>query len=261
MTKSRFRSIWISDVHLGVKNCKADFLLDFLRYADCDQLYLIGDIVDFWYMPRGRRWPDSHNQVLQALLEKSNRGTRVIYIPGNHDELARQYTGLFFGGIEIVPHWIHETADGRRLLVSHGDEFDNAVKCGRLLEWVGDRGYNLLLFANHLINFMRRRLNYPYWSLANFLKQRIGRVADYIARFEQAAAHEAARRNLDGIICGHIHKPELREIGGIMYCNDGDWVESCTALVEHVDGRMEIIHWTDRTVVMLQERRIRSAAA
>jgi len=255
MSTLRFRSIWISDVHLGVKNCKANFLLDFLESTACENLYLVGDIVDFWHMPRGKRWPDAHNQVLQALLEKANLGTRVVYIPGNHDELARNYTGLFFGGVEILPQHIHETADGRRLLIVHGDSFDSAVKCGRLLEWVGDWGYGFLLFVNHLINFMRHRFNYPYWSLANFLKQKIGTVANYIVRFEQAAAHEAARRGLDGIICGHIHKPALTNINGVLYCNDGDWVESCTALVEHMDGQLEIIHWADKTIVMLQERR------
>ncbi len=255
MVKLYFRTIWLSDIHLGVKDCKAEFLLDFLHATDCETLYLVGDIIDFWQMPRGQ-WPDKHNQVLQLLLARSmQKGRRVIYIPGNHDAIARHYIGLFFGGVEIAPSQIHETADGRRLWITHGDEFDHIVQCGSLLEWLGDNSYSMLLHLNRLTNYARRYFNYPYWSLASFLKLRIRTIAQYIARFEQAAIFEAKRQGVDGIVCGHIHKPALQDIEGMVYCNDGDWVESCTALVEHPDGQLEVLHWADRNVVVLSERR------
>ncbi|MCC7220621.1 MAG: UDP-2,3-diacylglucosamine diphosphatase [Candidatus Contendobacter sp.] len=257
MASLHCRSLWISDVHLGFKECKAEFLLDFLRQSDCERLYLAGDLIDFWSLQRGGRWPALHGEVLKTILAKARAGTRVIYVPGNHDEVARDYFGLRVGDIEIAPEIIHLTADGRRFLVTHGDECDSAVRCGGpLLNGLGDWAYDLLLFLNRWYNRWRRRLNYPYWSLANFLKQRIGRATTYIARFEAAAAHEAMRRGLDGVICGHIHHAALRDIQGVLYCNDGDWVESCTALVEGLDGTLEILRWTDQqAVVMAREPR------
>lgn len=256
MQPYRFRSVWISDVHLGFKDCKAEFLLDFLETVDCEQLYLVGDFIDFWSLRRGGRWLAVHGQVLKAVLAKAKQGARVIYVPGNHDEVARDYLGLVVGEIKILPECEHHTADGRRFLVTHGDELDNAVKCGGWLAGVfGDWMYDILLFINRWSNRIRLRLNYPYWSLANFLKPRIGQAAAYIARFETAAAHEARQRGFDGIICGHIHKAELTDIGGVCYANDGDWVESCAALVEHADGRLEVLHWAAE----LAERRIRPA--
>ncbi|TVR64858.1 MAG: UDP-2,3-diacylglucosamine diphosphatase [Candidatus Competibacteraceae bacterium] len=239
-----FRSIWISDVHLGSKDCKAEFLLDFLQTINCEQLYLVGDLIDFWNLRKGGRWPTSHSRILKAVLTLARQGVRVTYIPGNHDEVARDYLGLRVGGIDIRPECEHLTADGRRFLVTHGDELDSAVQCGGWLVRVfGEWLYDVLLAVNRWTNALRRRLNYPYWSLANFLKQRLGRAAAYIARFETAAVREARHRGFDGVICGHIHKAELTEIEGIWYANDGDWVESCTALVEHPDGRLEILHW------------------
>jgi UDP-2,3-diacylglucosamine pyrophosphatase LpxH len=252
MAPTRFRSLWISDVHLGFKECKAEFLLDFLQQSECEHLYLVGDLIDFWSLRKGGRWPTAHSEVLKAIVGKARAGVRVRYVPGNHDDVVRDYLGLWVGGIEIAPEAIHVTADGRRFLVTHGDECDNAVRCGGpLLNWLGDWAYDLLLFANRWYNRWRRRLNHPYWSLANFLKQRIGRAAAYIARFEAAAAHEAARRGLDGVICGHIHHAELRDIHGVTYCNDGDWVESCTALVERFDGSLEILRWAHRRAVVV----------
>jgi UDP-2,3-diacylglucosamine pyrophosphatase LpxH len=259
MQQSHFRTVWISDIHLGLKDCKAKFLLNFLESTHCDTLYLVGDLVDFWSLRRGGYWSESHSRVLQAILAKSIQGVRIIYVPGNHDEVARDYIGLSVGGIEITHEVIHETADGRHFLVTHGDECDRAVKCGNPLKHrLGDWLYDLLLWANRWTNFTRRCFNYPYWSLANALKQRIGRATRYIARFEAAAAHEAVRRTLDGVICGHIHKARITRINGVLYCNDGDWVESCTALVEHHNGALEILYWADETVVVLQEHRNRS---
>lgn len=255
MATSRFRSLWISDIHLGFKECKAEFLLEFLQQSECEQLYLVGDLIDFWSLRKGGRWPSAHSEVLKAIVAKARAGVRVWYVPGNHDDVVRDYLGLWVGGIEIAPEVIHVTADGRRFWITHGDECDNAVRCGGpLLNWLGDWAYDLLLFLNRWYNRWRRHWNHPYWSLANFLKQRIGRATAYIARFENAAAHEAARRGLDGVICGHIHHAELRDIQGVMYCNDGDWVESCTALVERFDGSLEILRWThQRAVVIARE--------
>ena len=255
MPPAKFRTLWVSDVHLGFKECKAEFLLEFLQQTDCEQLYVVGDLIDFWSLRKGGRWPAAHGEVLKALVAKARAGVRVWYVPGNHDEVARDYLGLSVAGIDIVPEAIHVTADGRRLLVMHGDECDSAVRCGGpVLNSLGDWAYDLLLLLNRWYNRWRRRWNHPYWSLANFLKQRIGRAAAYIARFEDAAAREAARRGLDGVVCGHIHHAGLRERHGVLYCNDGDWVESCTALVERPDGSLEILHWTHpHAVVALRE--------
>jgi UDP-2,3-diacylglucosamine pyrophosphatase LpxH len=255
MASTRFRSLWISDIHLGFRECKAEFLLDFLQQSECEQLYLVGDLIDFWNLQKGGRWAATHSEVLKAIVAKARAGVRVWYVPGNHDDVVRDYLGLWVGGIQIAQEVVHVTVDGRRFLVMHGDECDSAVRCGGpLLNWLGDWAYDLLLFANRWYNRWQRHLNHPYWSLANFLKQRIGRATAYIARFEAAAAHEAARRGLDGVICGHIHHADLRDIHGVLYCNDGDWVESCTALVERFDGSLEILRWThQQAVVMARE--------
>lgn len=259
---NRYRAIWVSDVHLGIRDCKAEFLLDFLQKNPCDTSYLVGDLIDFWQMPRNRRWPDSHSEVLRWILSRAATDCRVVYIPGNHDEIARDCIGLFFGNVEILERTIHTTADGRKLLLVHGDEFDNAVRCNRITEWLGDHGYNLLLALNRLTSRLRRHWNYPYWSLAGALKRRIGHVARYIERFEHAAAHAARKAGCDGIVCGHIHHAAVRRIDGVLYCNDGDWVESCTALAERPDGSLNLIHWSDSNVVpMPAPPRVASAAA
>lgn len=241
----RYRAIWISDVHLGTRGCQAEHLLDFLRHTDSEYLYLVGDIVDGWRLRDAWYWPQSHNDVVQKILRKVRKGTQVIYVPGNHDEMFRDYTGLTFGGVRLEREWIHETADGRRFLILHGDDFDVVVKYAKWLAFVGDRAYVILLTLNHWFNYARRRLGYPYWSLSKYIKQRVKNAVEFVGRFEEAVAHEAARRNVDGVICGHIHTAEMRRIGDIEYCNDGDWVESCTALVEHADGELEILHWAE----------------
>lgn len=238
------RTVWISDIHLGTTGCQADALLDFLRHTDCDTLYLVGDIVDGWQLRRNWYWPQAHNDVLQKLLRKARKGTRVIYVPGNHDEFARSYLGHNFGGIDVAEEWIHTTADGRRLWVTHGDFFDGVVQCAKWLALVGDWAYTLTLRLNVQFNRLRARLGLPYWSLSNYLKQRVKRAVSYISDFESALAREARIRGMDGVVCGHIHHAEMREIDGILYANDGDWVESLTALCEHADGRLEILDWS-----------------
>lgn len=240
-----YRTIWISDVHLGTRGCKSEFLLDFLRCTESEHLYLVGDIVDGWRLKRSWYWHQTHNDVIQKVLRKARKGTKVFFIPGNHDELFRNFLDVQFGGILVADERVHDTADGRRLLVLHGDRFDAVVKHARWLAVLGDAGYNLLMAANHGFNVLRRRLGFTYWSLSGYVKQRVKNAVEYVGRFEQAVADEARRRQVDGVVCGHIHKAEMRMIGGVLYCNDGDWVESCTALVEHLDGRLEIIDWIE----------------
>ena len=240
----RYRSVWISDIHLGTPGCRAEALLDFLKSTECETLFLVGDIVDGWQLRRNWFWPQSHNDVVQKLLRKARKGTRVIFVPGNHDEFARRYVGHEFGGIEVAEDWIHVTADGRRLWVTHGDLFDGVVQCANWLAHVGDRMYEFTLRMNRHLNSLRARLGLPYWSLSGYLKQRVKRAVSYVGDFETAVAREARRRGVQGVVCGHIHHAELREIEGILYANDGDWVESLTALVEHGDGRLEIVDWS-----------------
>ena len=240
---NRYRSIWISDTHLGTRGCKVDYLLDFLRHNESDYLYLVGDIVDGWSLKRSWFWSQPHNDVLQKILRKARKGTRVIYIPGNHDEFARDYVDLLFGGITVAARAVHKTADGRRLLVMHGDEFDGVVACHKWLAVLGSQSYQCALVMNHWFNRIRRRLGYPYWSLSAYLKHKVKNAVQFIHDFEHAVSAEAVRCRVDGIVCGHIHKAEIREIDGVLYCNDGDWVESCTALAETTDGKLEIVHW------------------
>ena len=240
----RFRSLWISDVHLGTPGCQASALLDFLRQTECDTLFLVGDIVDGWQLRRSWFWPQTHNDVVQKLLRKVRKGTRVIFVPGNHDEFARRYVGHNFGGIEVVEDWVHRTADGRFLWVTHGDLFDGVVQCTKWLAHAGDRLYEITLRLNRHLNSLRARMGLPYWSLSGYLKDKVKRAVAYVGDFESAVAREARRRGVDGVVCGHIHRAELREIDGIVYANDGDWVESLTALAEHVDGRLEMIDWS-----------------
>ncbi len=238
-----YRAIWISDLHLGTRGSKAHFLLDFLRHTDSEFLYLVGDIVDGWRMRKSWYWAQSHNDVIQKVLRKARKGTKVIYIPGNHDEWLRDYTDLQLGGVLLLPEAIHVTADGRRLLVMHGDAFDGVVRYARWLAHLGDGAYELALMFNTVFNHVRRRLGYPYWSLSAYLKSRVKNAVQFIDDFANAIAVAARERDVDGVVCGHIHHAEMRHIGEVLYCNDGDWVESCTALVEHVDGRLEILHW------------------
>jgi UDP-2,3-diacylglucosamine pyrophosphatase LpxH len=243
--RTRYRTIWISDFHLGTRGCNAEMLIDFLDHVDSDTMYLVGDIVDGWRLRRKFYWPAAHSDVVWRLLKRAGRGTRMIFIPGNHDEAFRQFCGLDFGGIAIRRNAIHETADGRRLLVLHGDEFDAITLAHRWLAHVGDKAYTLLMAANRGVNTFRRRFGMPYWSLSKHAKARVKNAVAFISRFEEIVAEAAGARGVDGVVCGHIHTAEAREIAGITYYNDGDWVESATALVEHLDGRMEILHWSD----------------
>lgn len=242
----RYRTIWISDVHLGTRGCKADFLLGFLKDTESDTLYLVGDIIDGWRLRRSWYWPQAHNDVVQKILRKARKGTRVVFIPGNHDEFARDYTDHNFGEIEVMQEAVHVTADGRRLAVLHGDAFDGVVKYAKWLAHLGDWAYTLALTLNHYVNLVRRRLGLPYWSLSAYLKHKVKNAVQYMDNYERTMAEEARKQGVDGIVCGHIHHAELRDMNGIVYANDGDWVESCTALVEHADGRLEILRWLEQ---------------
>jgi len=240
---ARFRTVWISDIHLGTPGCQAEALLDFLKRVECDTLFLVGDIIDGWQLRRSWYWPQAHNDVVQKLLRKARKGTRVIYVPGNHDEFARKFLEHSFGGIEVAEEWIHTTADGRRLWVTHGDLYDGVIQCARWLALLGDTLYELTLKLNRHLNSWRARAGLPYWSLSKYLKLKVKRAVSYVGDFEDALAREARKRCVDGLVCGHIHHAELRDLDGILYCNDGDWVESLTALVERPDGSLAILEW------------------
>jgi UDP-2,3-diacylglucosamine pyrophosphatase LpxH len=239
-----YRTLWISDVHLGTRGCKAEILLDFLRHTESDTLYLVGDIVDGWQIRRSWFWRQSHNDVIQKLLRKARKGTHVVYVPGNHDEFLPDFVDQRFGGIELARRATHVTADGRRLLVLHGDEFDGLVSRHRWLAHLGDGAYQLAQGLNHVLAAVRRKLGLPYWSLSAHLKRSVKNALAVVDGFSSAVAAEARRAGADGVACGHVHHAEMRMIEGVLYLNDGDWVESCTALAEHRDGRLEILDWT-----------------
>jgi len=258
-----YRTIWISDVHLGTRGCQAEFLIDFLRHTESETLYLVGDIFDGWRMRRSWYWAQSHNDVIQKILRKARKGTRVVYIPGNHDECLRMYSSaaLVLGGITLEDEAVHETADGRKLLVIHGDVFDGVVKHARWLAVLGDWAYEAMMLVNTVFNLIRRRFGFGYWSLSAFLKAKVKNAVEYIGSYERVLVDVAKRRGVDGIVCGHIHTPEIRTIDGLIYCNDGDWVESCSALVEHFDGRLEIVRWMQvRELDPLTRRQMADAA-
>ncbi len=239
--RTRFRSIFLSDTHLGTGSARAEDLAFFLKRVSCDHLYLVGDIIDMWWLRHRWRWPASHSTVVRRLLKLSSRGVRITYVPGNHDDAARPYAGLEFGGIRVELAARHETADGRSFLVCHGDHYDLVVRTRPWLGMIGSAGYEALLRANRLWNAGRRVVGLPYHSLAGAVKQRVKHACMYVSRFEDELLAEARRGDCDGVICGHIHKPELRVAGDLTYANCGDWVESCTALVEHDDGRLELL--------------------
>jgi UDP-2,3-diacylglucosamine pyrophosphatase LpxH len=258
--RRRYRTIWISDIHLGTRGCNDRLLIDFLDHVDSDTLYLVGDIIDGWRLKKRFYWPERHNAIVRRVMKRAKHGTRVIYVPGNHDEMFRQFAGLNFGGVEIRRKAIHTTADGRRLLVLHGDEFDTIVLAHRWLAFLGDNAYELLMRLNLVVNAVRRWFDLPYWSLSKHAKKKVKNAVEFISRFEEAVAHEAARLKVDGVVCGHIHTAEERRFDDIVYYNDGDWVEGCTALVEHQDGRMEILHWADEIAARSAADPVRAAA-
>jgi len=239
----RYRTLFLSDIHLGTPGCKADLLLDFLRHHEAETIYLIGDIVDGWRLKRSWYWNAAHNAVIQEFLRKSRKGTTIVYVPGNHDEVLRDYTGLSFGGIDVMAEAIHETADGRSFLILHGDQFDSVVKYAKWLAYLGDYAYSAALVINNWLHEFRRFFGMPYWSLSAYLKNTVKNAVEYISSYELAVAKSARDRGVDGVICGHIHHAEIREMDGVLYCNDGDWVESCTAIAESGDGQLDILTW------------------
>jgi len=243
----RFRALFISDVHLGSRGCQAEQLLDFLRYHDADSIYLVGDIVDGWQLKSSWYWPQAHNDVVQKLLRQARKGARIVYLPGNHDEFLRDYYGTHFGGVEVQDRALHEGADGRRYLVIHGDLFDLVVTQARWLALLGDKAYDFAIGTNRLLNALRRRLGFPYWSLSQWAKLKVKNAVNFIGQFEKTLVAEAQRNSVDGVICGHIHHAAIHDRYGIRYINCGDWVESCTAVAEHHDGGFEIINWANST--------------
>jgi UDP-2,3-diacylglucosamine pyrophosphatase LpxH len=242
---SRYRAVFVSDIHLGTAGCQAEALLDFLKHHPSEYLYLVGDIVDGWQLRRRWFWPQAHNDVVQKMLRRARKGCRVVFIPGNHDEFARGFVGHQFGGIEVHEDTVHTTADGRTLWVTHGDYFDGVIQCAKWLAYLGDNAYEVTLKHNRHLNCLRARMGLPYWSLSAYLKHKVKKALNYVTDFEVAVAAEARSRGHDGVVCGHIHRAEMRTIQGTLYCNDGDWVESRTALVEHMDGTLEILYWDD----------------
>lgn len=240
-----FRTVWISDIHLGTKDCKAKELLEFIKHCRAKKIYLVGDIIDGWALKKRWFWPQEHNDVIQKLLRQARKGTEVIFIPGNHDEFARQFCGLNFGGIQVKHDDVHVTADGKKLWVTHGDLYDNIMQYARWLAFIGDRAYTFALWLNRVFNKIRLKLNYPYWSLSQYLKHKVKAAVSCITAFEDLLIREAKNKQCDGVVCGHIHKAELRIIDHVTYANDGDWVESMTALIENHDGSLQIIDWSE----------------
>ena len=255
--QAHYRTLFLSDVHLGTRGCQAELLLDFLRHNDAGTIYLVGDMIDGWRLKKGWHWPQSHNDVVQKLLRRVRKGGRIVFIPGNHDEFARNYLGITFGGIEVMDQCIHTAADGRRFLVIHGDQFDIVVRHARWLAYLGDWAYETALRVNTWLNRARRALGLPYWSLSAWAKLKVKNAVNFIGAFETALTEEAARQGADGVVCGHIHHAAIRQIGKITYVNTGDFVESCTAIAEHADGRMEILNWQ----LTVAQRKAREAVA
>lgn len=250
----QYRTLFVSDLHLGLGACQADLFLDFFKTVEAEKIYLVGDVIDFWRIRKRPQWYQSHNDVVQKLLRRVRKGTKMIYIPGNHDEILRSYVGMQIGGIDLKRRDIHETADGRKFLIIHGDEFDIVVRHAKWLAYLGDGAYNLALWANTHFNWVRRKAGLEYWSLSAYLKQRVKKAVNFIGEFESALSQEAHKHKVDGVICGHIHQVAMKQIGDVLYINTGDWVESCTAVGETLDGSFEIIHWVNGQSVTDPER-------
>lgn len=261
MSKKYYRSVWISDTHLCSRDCRVEYLLSFLKSVKCEYLYLVGDFIDVWQLKRRWYWPQAFNNVVHKVLAKSKKGAKVTYIPGNHDEFFRNFVGYQFGGVQIKDKAIHVTADGRRLLILHGDEFDMVVQYNKWLALLGSAAYDYLVTLNRILNLGRRKLNMPYWSLSAAIKRKVKNAVTYVGKYEEAMIHEARKHNADGIVCGHIHQPAVKQIDGLLYCNTGDWVENCTALVEEEDGKLSIIHWlTDWDMAAVSANQAQEAA-
>lgn len=246
MKHSQYRAIWISDLHLGSRHANSEYLLDFLRKTNSEYLYLVGDIIDFWKLGKHKYWPHVNNHIIRTVLKKARTGTRVIYIPGNHDEILRKYSGQELHSVTILREAVHTTVNGRTFLVTHGDEFDCVVQKSKWLAVVGSIAYELLLASNSLLNRLRASCGLPYWSVSAYLKSRVKKVVSFVGSYEREVAATARRKKVDGYICGHIHQAASKNIGGIIYKNIGDWVESCTALTEDSKGELNIICWTSK---------------
>ena len=251
MATLSYRTLFISDTHLGLRAARSEYLLDFLKHIECETLYLVGDIFDIWKMKTGWHWPMINNEIIRRVMDMTRRGTRVIYVPGNHDELFRAYQEFHFSGIDVRKEVVHRTANGQRFLVLHGDEFDVVVMHNKWLAHLGSGAYDLLLWLNRWFNFIRRRLGFGYWSLSAYLKKQVKEAVKYIGNFEQAVILAARERGMDGVICGHIHHAVITEFDDITYANCGDWVESCTAVAEQADGSLHLIHWSDESLQLL----------
>ncbi|WP_286271329.1 UDP-2,3-diacylglucosamine diphosphatase [Thalassotalea hakodatensis] len=256
------RTVWISDIHLGYKDCKAEYLLQFLDRLECETLFLVGDIIDVWSLSRRLYWPEQHNKVISKLMTMAKHQCRVIYVPGNHDINFREFSGHIFGNIEVHRSYIHETVDKRKLLIIHGDELDSVVRFSRINKYIGDSAYDFLLFLNRWTNIIRKKFGYGYWSFAKYLKVRIKKAKKAIETFEDAAIDLAKKQQLDGVICGHIHHANIKEKDGILYCNDGDWIESCTFIAEDYHGTLAVTHWSEtvQTAQMIDLAKIKRVA-
>ena len=250
--RRKYRTIWISDVHLGTKGCNAELLIDFLDHTDSETMYLVGDIIDGWRLKKKFYWPAEHNDIVWRILKRARRGTRIVYIPGNHDEMVRPFSGMNFGGVEILRAAFHDTADGRRLMVLHGDEFDTIMLAHRWLAFVGDALYHMMMKLNGWVAAFRKIMGLPYWSISKAAKHKVKNAVEFISKYEEVVARAAGERGVDGVVCGHIHTAEIRDFEHdgrkVEYYNDGDWVEGCNALVEHFDGTMELLHWPDEVL-------------
>ena len=246
MHTEKYRTIWLSDIHLGSKGCQAEQLLQFLKTHDSEYLILVGDIIDFWALKRQSFWPESHNTVVQKILKKARHGTKVIFIPGNHDEVLREYTGLTFGGIEVCDSYMHELTDGRKIFCIHGDQYDVITRYHKWIAVLGDIGYTSLLWVNRIHNKFRNMVGLDYWSLSSYIKYKVKEAVNFIGDYENTIAKHAKEMNVYGILCGHIHHAEIKMIDNVLYMNTGDWVESCTALVEDNDGYISLINWKEQ---------------
>lgn len=260
-----YRTVWISDTHLGTRGCKAEQLRDFIDNVDCDYLYLVGDIIDTWKFKKGFYWPSLHSDIIQRIFDKAKKGTRIIYIPGNHDDPMRKHVGMHINGIDIQLNAMHTTKDGRKFLVLHGDEFDTIVCHNKITYFIFGEAYEILLAANRWFNVLRAKMGYPYWSISAFIKHKVKNIVSFMKNYQHILSLEAQKKHVDGVICGHIHHAEITEMEfGKTYCNTGDWVESCTALVEDETGKLSLIYWMVDSHALLnpaEEQQLRFAKA